>query len=54
MANEFWLSERQWAVPEPLIAMHRRGVKPKRNRAIISGIVPVSKVGCRWRDVSIR
>ena len=50
MANEFWLSDRQWAALEPLVPMHRRGVKPKRNREIISGIVHVSKVGCRWRD----
>ena len=50
MANEFWLSDRQWAVLEPLIPMRRRGVKPKRNREIINGIVHISKVGCRWRD----
>ena len=50
MANEFWLSDRQWATLEPLIPLHRRGVKPKRNREIICGIIHVSKVGCRWRD----
>jgi transposase len=50
MANEFWLSDRQWAVLEPLIPLHRRGVEPKRNREIISGIVHILKVGCRWRD----
>jgi transposase len=50
MANEFWMSDRQWAVLEPLVPMNRRGVKPKRNREIISGIVHILKVGCRWRD----
>ena len=35
---------------EPLIPMGRRGVKPRRNREVISGIVHVLKVGCRWRD----
>jgi transposase len=50
MANEFWLSDRQWAVLEPLIPLHRRGVKPKRNREVISGIVHVLRVGCRWRE----
>lgn len=50
MANEFWLSDRQWAVLEPLIPMNRRGVKPRRNREVISGILHVLKVGCRWRD----
>ncbi|MDB5401390.1 MAG: hypothetical protein JWQ55_3408, partial [Rhodopila sp.] len=41
MANEFWMNEREWAVLEPLIPMNRRGVKPKRNREIISGILHV-------------
>ncbi len=50
MANEFWMSDRQWAALEPLIPMNRRGVKPKRNREVISGIVHVLRVGCRWRD----
>jgi len=50
MANEFWMSDRQWAALEPLIPMNRCGVKPRRNREVISGIVHILKVGCRWRD----
>jgi transposase len=50
MANEFWLSDDEWAAIEPLIPMHRRGVKPRNSRRIISGIVHVLKTGCRWRD----
>lgn len=50
MANEFWMNDRQWAALEPLIPTNRRGVKPKRNREVISGIVHVLRVGCRWRD----
>jgi transposase len=50
VANEFWMSDRQWTALEPLIPMSRRGVKPKRNREVISGIVHILKVGCRWRD----
>ena len=30
--------------------MKRRGVKPRDNRRIISGILHVLKFGCRWRD----
>ncbi len=30
--------------------MYRRGVKPRRNREVISGIIHVLKTGCRWRD----
>jgi transposase len=28
----------------------RRGVKPNRNREIISGVIQAVKVGCRWVD----
>lgn len=50
MANGFWLSEGSWAVIEPAIPMHRRGVKPGGNCKVISGIVHVLRSGCRWRD----
>jgi len=50
VANEYWISDQDWAVIEPLIAMDRRGVKPRNNRAVISGILHVLKFGCRWRD----
>ncbi len=50
MANEFWLSDDEWAAIEPLIPMHRRGVKPRDSRRVISGILHVLKYGCRWRD----
>jgi transposase len=45
MANEYWLSDEQWAAIEPLIPMKRRGVKPARNREVISGILHVLKFG---------
>jgi transposase len=50
MAHEYWLTDEQWAAIEPLIPLHRRGVKPGRNREVISGILHVLKYGCRWRD----
>jgi transposase len=50
MANEYWLSDVAWAALEPLIPMHRRGVKPGNNRQVISGILHLLKFGCRWRD----
>ena len=49
-ANLFWFSDRQWARIEPFIPSNRRGVKPKNNRRILSGIMHVLKVGCRWQD----
>ena len=50
MANLFWLSDKQWATIEPRIPMHRPGVKPRRNRQVISGIIHVLHIGCRWED----
>ena len=50
MANEYWLSDKQWAAIEPLLPTGRRGVKPRRNREVISGILHVLKIGCRWCD----
>jgi transposase len=32
MSNLFWLSDEQWASIEAQIPLHRRGVKPRRNR----------------------
>jgi transposase len=46
----FWVSDEQWARIEPLIPSHRRGVTPKNNRRILSGIMQVLKTGCRWVD----
>src|SRR4029079_16523182 len=47
-ANLFWFSDGQWARIEPFIPSNRRGVKPKKNRRILSGIMHVLKSGCRW------
>jgi transposase len=48
--NVFWLDDKRWQAIEPLIPMNRPGVKPGRNRQVISGIIHVLKVGCRWKD----
>ncbi len=48
--NLFWFSDGQWARIEPFIPSNRRGVKPKNNRRILSGIMHVLKSGCRWVD----
>ena len=49
-ANLFWFSDKQWAKIELLIPMNRPGRKPQNNRTIVSGIMYVLKVGCRWQD----
>jgi transposase len=50
MAREFWLDDRQWAAIEPLLPKHQSGAHRKDDRRIISGIIHVLKVGCRWQD----
>jgi len=50
MAGEFWLDDRQWAVIEPLLPKNQPGAHRKDDRRVISGIIHVLKVGCRWRD----
>ena len=49
-ANLFWFSDEQWSRIELFIPTNRRGVKPKNNRRILSGIMHVLKTGCRWVD----
>ena len=50
MSNLFWLTDEQLASVEAAIPKRRRGVKPGRNREVISGIIHVLKIGCRWED----
>ena len=51
MPHLFWLSDDAWKKIEP----HRPRGKPGKprvdDRVVISGILHVLKVGCRWRDV---
>jgi len=50
MANEYRLSDERLALTAPLIPTGRRGVKPSRNREVISGMLHGLKYGCRCRD----
>jgi transposase len=50
MAGEFWLDDRQWAAIEPLLPKNQPGAQRQDDRRILSGIVHVLKVGCRWQD----
>jgi transposase len=49
-SNLFWLSDAQWAKIEPLLPMDVRGKARVDDRRVISGILHVLKVGCRWCD----
>ena len=50
MADLFWFSDDQWARIEPLLPSNTRGLRRVDDRRILSGILHVIKVGCRWQD----
>ena len=51
MARLFWLSDEAWSVIEPHLPRGKPGKPRVDDRRVISGILHVLKVGCRWRDV---
>jgi transposase len=50
MAGEFWLSDAQWAAIEPLLPKNQPGAHRQDDRRVLSGIIHVLRVGCRWQD----
>jgi transposase len=46
----FWLSDEAWAVIEPHLPKNQPGARRVDDRRVISGILHVLKVGCRWCD----
>jgi transposase len=51
MTRLFWLSDEAWAMIEGHLPRGRPGKPRVDDRRVISGILHVLKVGCRWRDV---
>ena len=49
MADNFWLSDTQWAAIEPHLPMVHTGPVRKDDRRVLSGIVHRFREGCRWR-----
>ena len=47
----FWLSDEAWEALGPHLPRGRPGKPRVDDRTVISGILHVSKTGCRWRDV---
>jgi transposase len=50
MARLFWLSDEAWARIEPHLPHGQPGKPRVDDRRVISGILHVLKVGCRWQD----
>lgn len=51
MARLFWLSDEAWARINPHLPHGKPGKPRVDDRRVLSGILYVLKVGCRWRDV---
>ena len=49
MADNFWLTDAQWAAIEPHLPMVHTGPVRKDDRRVLSGIVHRFREGCRWR-----
>jgi len=46
----FWFNDEQWSKIEPHLPRKQRGPERHDDRRILSGIMHVQKVGCRWKD----
>lgn len=51
MSDLFWLSDDAWKAIEPHLPKNQPGARRVDDRRVISGILHVLKVGCRWRGV---
>lgn len=51
MSDLFWLSDEAWAAIEQHLPTNQPGARRVDDRRVISGILHVLKIGCRWRDV---
>src|ERR1700685_113759 len=49
--NLFWLNDDQWSRIEPHLPTDVRGKPRVDDRRVISGILHVLKIGCRWGDL---
>jgi transposase len=50
MTHLFWLTDAQWAAIEPYMPRNQPGARRVDDRTVISGIIHVLKIGCRWCD----
>jgi transposase len=50
MSAGFWLSDDAWSAIEPLLPTNQPGARRVDDRRVISGIIHVLRVGCRWQD----
>src|SRR5215468_3275427 len=46
----FWFTDEQWAKVEPHLPTNQPGPERHDDRRILSGIMHVQRIGCRWKD----
>jgi transposase len=49
-ADLFWFNDEQWSKVQSHLPTNQRGPERHDDRRILSGIMHVQKVGCRWKD----
>lgn len=49
-ADLFWFDDEQWSKVQPHLPTNQQGPARHDDRRILSGIMHVQKVGCRWKD----
>jgi transposase len=49
----FWLSDESWEAINPHLPKNQPGARRVDDRRVISGILHVLKVGCRWCDCPV-
>jgi transposase len=49
-SNLFWFTDEQWSKVVPHLPTNQPGPERKDDRRILSGIMHVLKIGCRWQD----
>jgi transposase len=49
-SNLFWFTDDQWAKIVPHLPVNQPGPERKDDRLVLSGIMHVLKIGCRWED----
>jgi transposase len=49
-ASLFWFNDEQWDKIVPHFTTNQPGPERKDDRRILSGIMHVLKIGCRWQD----
>lgn len=54
MSKLCWLSDDHWGAVDPHLPGNQAGARRVDDRRVISGIIHVLKIGCRWQDAESR